>query len=138
MSWLIEFVKEKEGFRGLAYQDSAGIWTVGYGSTLGVTSMSTTTKEAAEWRLVKELMDYLDFVINYGKDYGYDWNKKQVGALTSFIYNLGKGALRQVTDSGTRDNATIAKKMKLYYNAGGKKLPGLVKRRLEESARFSS
>ena len=34
--WLVNFVKEKEGFRANAYQDAVGVWTIGYGSTKGV------------------------------------------------------------------------------------------------------
>ncbi len=142
MAWLVDFVKEKEGFREKAYQDSVGVWTVGYGTTRlngkKVTSSDSLSHKQAQQKLEEELQDFLDHVVAFNEKHNRDWNNKQVAALTSFIYNLGKRALKQVTDDGKRDDATIAAKMKLYYNAGGKKLPGLVKRREEESAHFLS
>ena len=73
-----------------------------------------------------------------GKTKGYDWNDNQIGALTSFIYNLGKGGLKQLTKDGTRSNKVIAQKIPLYNKAGGRTLPGLVTRRNEEAAQFIS
>ena len=67
---------------------------------------------------------------------GYYWNDNQVDALTSFIFNLGKGRLNQLTQDGTRDNEEIAAKMLLYRKAGGRVLKGLEIRRKEESERF--
>ena len=140
MAWLVDFVKEKEGFREKAYLDSAGVATVGYGSTRiygkKVNLEDTLSKAEAEEILEEDLKDFLRHVHLFNDDHNRNWNNNQIGALTSFIYNLGKGALNQVTDNGKRDDETIAEKMLLYYNAGGKKLPGLVTRRKEESDRF--
>ena len=138
MSWLVDFVKEKEGFRSKAYQDAVGVWTIGYGSTKGVQRGAEITQEDAEKLLRQELHDFLEYVLWFREEFSYDWNDNQVGALTSFIFNLGKGKLKQLTAEGTRDNETIAKKMCLYYNAGGRKLRGLEIRRNEESEHFLS
>ena len=136
--WLTNFVKEKEGFRANAYQDAVGVWTIGYGSTKGVKRGDSISKANAEKLLEEELKDFQRYVEKYSNRVGYYWNDHQVDALTSFIFNLGKGALNQVTQDGTRDDEEIAKKMKLYYNAGGRKLRGLEIRREEESEHFSS
>ena len=138
MSWLVEFVKEKEGFRSKAYQDAVGVWTVGYGFTHGVKKGDSITAADAEERLKEELQDYLDYVLAFEKQHDYDWNNQQVAALTSFIFNLGKGRLKTVTKNGTRDNKTIAAKMRLYNKAGGRELKGLVIRRNEEADHFLS
>ena len=138
MSWLVDYVKEKEGFRKEAYQDIVGVWTIGYGSTLGVQRGAEITQEDAEQLLRQELHDFLEYVLRYRDKYDYNWNNKQVGALTSFIFNLGKGSLKQVTAKGTRSNEEIAEKMRLYYNAGGKKVRGLEIRRNEEADHFLS
>ena len=138
MGWLTDFVKEKEGFRSEAYQDAVGVWTIGYGSTHGVKKGDSISKEGAEELLEKELQDFLDYVVYYGNNNGYEWNNNQIGALTSFIFNLGKGRLKDVTKGGTRDDNTIAAKMRLYYNAGGRKLRGLEIRRNEEADHFLS
>ena len=138
MAWLVDFVKEKEGFRNHAYQDSVGVWTIGYGSTKGIKKGDEITLEDAEVLLRKELQDFLDYVIAYRDNSKYTWNSNQVAALTSFIFNLGKGRLKQVTQNGTRTNGIISKKMRLYNKAGGQVLAGLVRRRNEESDHFNS
>ena len=50
----------------------------------------------------------------------------------SFIFNLGRGALSQVTANGTRSKEEIASKMLEYNKAGRKQLAGLVKRTNDE------
>ena len=135
--WLLDFVKEKEGFRMNAYQDAVGVWTIGYGSTKGVKEDDKISLENAEKLLEEELKDFQRYVEKYSNRVGYYWNDNQVDALTSFIFNLGKGRLNQLTQDGTRDNEVIADKMKLYYNAGGRKLKGLEIRRQEESEHFT-
>ena len=136
--WLIDFVKEKEGFRGEAYQDAVGVWTIGYGSTKGVKDGDSISHENAEKLLEEELKDFKRYVEKYSNRVGYYWNDNQIDALTSFIFNLGKGRLNQLTQDGTRSDEVIAEKMKLYRKAGGKVLRGLEIRRQEESERFSS
>ena len=137
-SWLVDFVKEKEGYRSEAYQDAVGVWTIGYGITEGVEKGDIVTKEQAEEQLRVALSRFRDYVILRRDSWGYDWSDNQVDALTSFIYNLGRGVLAQVTNGGTRSNEEIATKMKLYYNAGGVRLRGLEIRRMQESEHFSS
>ena len=134
--WLLDFVKEKEGFRMNAYQDAVGVWTIGYGSTKGVKEDDKISLENAEKLLEEELKDFQRYVEKYSNRVGYYWNDNQVDALTSFIFNLGKGRLNQLTQDGTRNNEEIATKMLLYRKAGGRVLRGLEIRRKEESARF--
>ena len=140
--WLVGFVKDKEGFREKAYQDAVGVWTVGYGTTRmhgrPVKESDVVSEGLADELLQDDLEGFLKHVIDYGEDHGYDWNNNQIGALTSFCYNLGKGSLSQLTKDGTRSNEVIATKILLYHNAGGKKLPGLVTRRNEEADHFNS
>ena len=136
--WLVNFVKEKEGFRANAYQDAVGVWTIGYGSTKGVKKGDSISMANAEKLLAEELEDFKHYVEHYSVRVGYHWNPQQIDALTSFVFNLGKGRLNQLTADGTRDNETIAEKMLLYRNAGGQVLRGLEIRRQEESAHFKS
>ena len=144
MSWLVEFVKEKEGFRSYPYLDVVGVPTIGYGATYYADGKRVTmddaplSEKAATKLLKKHLQGFLDYVIKYNDSNDYDWNRNQIGALTSFVYNLGKSRLKQVTDNATRDNETIAKKMRLYNKAGGKTVKGLVTRRNEEADHFLS
>ena len=144
MSWLVEFVKEKEGFRSAPYLDAVGVPTIGYGTTYYTDKTPVTmtdvsiSKEEAEILLRHSLNYFLDYVVNYGPLKGYNWNNNQIGALSSFCYNLGRSRLKQLTANGTRSNEEIAQKMLLYKKAGGKVLKGLEVRRQEESAHFLS
>ena len=144
MSWVLEFVKAKEGFRSEPYLDAVSVPTIGYGTTyypdgtkVAMTDVSIS-KEEAEILLRHSLTNFLEYVVSYGPLKGYDWNERQIGALTSFVYNLGKSRLKQLTANGTRSNEEIAKKMLLYKRAGGKVLKGLEVRRKEEAEHFNS
>ena len=136
--WLLNFVKEREGFRSEAYLDAVGIATIGWGSTRGVKLGDTITREGAEELLKHELSIFKRYVEKFSVKHGYNWTGYQVSALTSFSFNLGRGSIKQVTKNGTRTNEQIAQKMLLYYNAGGRKLRGLELRRIEESRHFQS
>ena len=99
MSWLVEFVKAKEGFRSSPYLDAVGVPTIGYGTTyypdktpVTMTDVSIS-KEEAEILLRHSLNYFLDYVVNYGPLKGYNWNNNQIGALSSFCYNLGRSRL---------------------------------------------
>ena len=96
MSWLTDFVKEKEGFRSYPYLDVVGVPTIGYGATYYADGKRVTMDDApisekvATKLLKKHLQGFLDYVIKYNDSNDYGWNKNQIGALTSFVYNLGK------------------------------------------------
>ena len=51
----VPLIKTFEGCRLTAYQDSASIWTVGYGHTGGVTAGYVITQENADQLLVADL-----------------------------------------------------------------------------------
>lgn len=142
MSWLVDFIKKSEGERLTAYKDPIGIPTIGVGLTRihgrPVKLSDTITSNESEEFLREELQDFLDYVIKYGESKDYGWNNNQIAALTSFVFNLGKGSMKQLTKNGTRSNEVIAKKMTLYTKAGGRTLPGLVTRRKAEAEHFNS
>ena len=137
---LLGYVQNKEGFRENAYDDGTGVWTVGFGQTYingrPVKPGDSITKAEATKYTKGHLGADRDYVKEYSKKYGYGWNDSQVDAMTSFVYNGGRGWLDQVTAGGTRDNETIGNKMRLYNKAGGVELPGLVTRRNEEADVF--
>ena len=138
--WLLDAIKRFEGEHLQAYKDPIGIPTIGVGLTRihgrSVRLSDTITAEESTQFLEEEVQDFLEYVIEYSETKGYNWNSNQIGALTSFAFNLGKGSIKQLTADGKRNNKTIANKMLLYVKAGGKTLPGLVKRRKEESEHF--
>ena len=132
---LYDYIKRKEGFRSNVYDDVGGVPTIGYGRTGG--SLEPTTREAEDAWLQKRVDSDRAYVQDYANKYGYNWSPEQTDALTSFVYNLGRGGLDQLTKKGTRDDSMIGSKILEYNKAGGQQQPGLVTRRQEESAMFT-
>ena len=111
---LVTFLKDKEGYKDNAYQDSAGVWTIGYGRTGGVKSGDKTDRATEDQWLDGRAAEELAAVKAFGKQHGYEWNDGQLNALASFRYNGGQGMIDNLTDFGKRDNATIQKSFGKY------------------------
>lgn len=130
----IELIESFEGLRLTAYQDSVGVWTIGYGHTGGVKRGMTITKAQAEEYLKSDVKSAEKSVSAYMSKYSF--NQNQFDALVSFTFNCGAGNLKSLTASGTRTIAQISEKITAYNKAGGKVLAGLTKRRNAEKALF--
>lgn len=130
---LTTFVKNFEGFSPKAFDDYKQT-SIGYGTRAkaGETSIS---RMDAELRLSQELFKSRQQVESLNSKHGYDFAPNELDALTSFTYNVG--SLNQLTENGTRDKATIARKMLEYNKAGGQVLNGLAKRRRAEYNLFT-
>lgn len=129
----IEFIKRHEGFRARAYKCPAGVWTIGYGHTRGVNNGDVITKEQGERFLIQDLQTAEREVNSHGLII----NQNQFDALVSFVFNVGVGNFSRSTllrklKVNTNDS-TISYEFSRWKNGGGKVLPGLVKRRKEES-----
>ena len=83
----LELTKKWEGLRLQAYQDQAGVWTIGYGHTSGVKKGDTCTVAQALMWLVKDFNSALDSV---KKLVTVPVNDNQLEALGDFVYNLGE------------------------------------------------
>ncbi len=139
----ITLLKRFEGLELRAYQDSVGVWTIGYGHTsaAGPPSVSpgqTITEAEAEQILKRDLVIYEDGVRNLVK---VPINSNQFSALVSFAYNLGVEALAGSTllkKLNAGDYQGAADEFPRWVKAGGQTLPGLVSRRNSERALFLS
>ncbi len=139
----ISLIKEFEGCRLKAYQDSAGVWTIGYGWTQPVDGRKIgpgmVIDQATAERLLKcGLVQYEQGVNQLVKVI---INQGQFDALVSFAYNLGLRSLSTSTllrklNSGDKQGA--ADEFGKWVNAGGVRLNGLVKRRSAERELFLS
>ncbi len=128
----IDIIKKFEGCRLDAYKCPAGVWTIGYGHTAGVTAGQKISPAQAEAYLRADLEKYEKNVEKYNDRYR--WTQNEFDAMVSFAYNLG--SIDKLTAHGTRTKAVIAEKMLLYNKAGGKVLAGLTKRRQAEQELF--
>lgn len=132
----IALIKQFEGFRANSYLDSVNVPTIGYGSTMWqdgrkVKLGETITIDEADKLLLWETGNKSKPIKNL------DVNQNQFDALVSFAYNLGIGALLKSTllkkVKANANDPLIKKEFMRWVNAGGKPLPGLIKRRKLES-----
>ena len=132
----IALLKHFEGCKLNAYQDSVGVWTIGYGHTKGVERGMKISQEEAESMLQQELEhEYEDYI----SDIDQHLTQCQFDALVCWVYNLGPTNLRSSTMlkeiiAGNMD--LVPFQMKRWDKAGGKVLLGLTRRRNAEALLF--
>lgn len=130
----ISLIKSFEGLRLKAYKalPTEKYYTIGYGHYgSDVKEGQTITEAEAEALLRADLKKYEAKVNKYS---GYNWNDNEFSALVSFAYNVGN--IDGLTKKGERSHEEIKKVWKTYCKAGGKELPGLVRRREAELKLF--
>lgn len=134
-------LKQYEGLRLEAYQDVAGVWTIGYGHTSAaglphVNRGMTITMREAESILIRDLAQYeatVQRAVNVPMTQG------QYDACVSLCYNIGPRAFDRSTlvkrlNRGDVPGAAVA--LTWWNKAGGRVVGGLVKRRAREKAMF--
>jgi lysozyme len=132
----VSLIKSFEGLRLKSYQDSVGVWTIGYGATRGITSGMSITNEQAERMLVNDIGRFEPEIERLVK---VALNQGQWDALMSFTYNLGasnlgSSTLLKLLNAG--DYSGAAEQFPRWNKAGGQVLAGLSKRRAAERAMF--
>lgn len=90
----LALIQQWEGLRLDAYQDVAGVWTIGYGSTTDVHPGQRITQEQAVERLRRDLATAEQAVWSA---VDVDLTDNQFGALVLFVFNVGAGAFRAST-----------------------------------------
>lgn len=132
-----EIIKQSEGLRLEAYLCPAGVWTIGYGHTgKDVVEGMKITRGEAEELLEGDLEKFEKDILKMVK---VGLTQNQFDALVSFTYNVGGGALKTSTllkKLNAGDYMGAADEFLKWTKAGGKELPGLVKRRRTERALF--
>ena len=136
-STLIQAIKKFEGVSLSAYQDSKGVWTIGYGHTKDVKKGDRITQYQAEQFLREDLQQFEAFA-NKVKRIA---TQGKFDAVLDFIYNCGpanfeSSTLKKYIEVG-KATWEIQEQFLLWVNAGGRKLGGLVTRRIWEANRFN-
>ena len=137
-STCINYLKQHEGCKLQAYLCPAGVWTIGYGSTKGVTKGMTITQAQADERLKADLNE-VETQLNTLR---LNLTQGQFDALCSFIFNFGwskfaKSTLLKLVKVNPSDTAIDAE-FREWKHANGVVLPGLVKRREVEIKMYRS
>jgi len=121
-----------EGKENRAYRDPVGIVTICYGHTATARLGQTHTDEECDRLLQADLGDAFNAVDDAVI---VELPVERRAALASFVYNVGEGAFRNSTllrKLNAGDTAGACKELDRWVHAGGKVLPGLVKRRQTE------
>jgi lysozyme len=131
--------KRFEGLRLQAYQDAAGIWTIGYGHTgSDVHAGLTITEMEASSLLCKDIAIAVDCV---NRAVIAEISQQQFDALVDFCFNAGRGNFRNsslLRYVNSADFAAAAVQFGLWVHAGGEVQAGLVRRRRAEAEMFRS
>lgn len=137
-----DLIKSFEGLRLVAYKDSVGVITVGYGATgVGINENTVWTKNQADDRLATDLCKFESGVQRILDSIGVSIDSNQFSALVCFSYNLGLTTLSNssIIRNIDNDNMEAAAECFLkYVYAGKQKLQGLVNRRTAEMNLFNT
>lgn len=125
------------------YRDPVGFWTIGWGHL--VTHDKTAPRPALDWTQAEAdaalQSDMGQFVVGVRNLLTVKITDSGVGALSDFAFNLGLRSLRASTllrlvNDG--ELAAAASEFPKWKFAGGRVLPGLIRRRVAERALFLS
>ena len=128
-----------EGFEGCrleSYQDSGGIWTIGYGHTSGIgPGMVCTQDQAVQWLIG----DYAWAEAEVNRIVDVPLSQGEFDGLTDFTFNCGRYALDHSTllalvNEGDMQDA--ADQFERWDKCGGVVVAGLLRRRLAEEQEF--
>ena len=136
----LALIKRWEGCKLVAYQDVAGVWTIGYGHTRTAKQGMRIGDAEAEVLLRGDLLDAEKAVNRLVK---VPLEQREFDALVSFTFNLGVGALERSTllrliNAGDKLAGAITLVQWNKAIVGGKLTPllGLVRRRVAELQMF--
>jgi lysozyme len=137
-------IRKFEGLKLTAYLCPANVWTIGYGSTFfengsKVQQGDKITLDRADKLLLEMVKRFEISVKGLVKS---SINDNQLGALTSFAFNVGVGAFSKSTllrkVNANPNDTTIRNEFMRWTKAGGKVLKGLVTRREAEANLYFS
>ena len=134
----ISLIKKFEGCELESYQDSVGVWTIGYGHTKGIKEGMSITQNEANQMLEEELPEYEGYINDLVT---VELEQCEYDALVAWVYNLGPTNLRESTllkilNEG--DKKGVPAQIKRWNKAGGQTLNGLVRRREAEALLFQN
>lgn len=150
----LKMIRHHEGVRTRPYRCPALLWTVGVGHVIDPAHIRvpidqrkelpipagwdrTLTMEEVDAILAKDLESFERGVVRLCP--AAVGNQSHMDALVSFAFNVGLGNLQRSTMRQRYNRGDIAGTAEAFLDwtkAGGKVLPGLVKRRNDERALF--
>lgn len=152
----VEMIKHHEGVRSKPYRCPAGLWTIGYGHVLYPEQAKLKLEERKAYPLRPEHDKIwsdggIDAILRSDLTrfesgvlrlcFGAINSQAHFDALVSFSFNVGLGSLQSSTlrmKYNRGEYEAAADEFVKWNKSGGRILPGLTRRRLEEQALFLS
>lgn len=134
----LALTKQFEGLRLSSYQDSGGVWTIGYGHTGNVRQGMVISQSEADRLLVRDTLTAVKCV---SRTVTVPLSQNQFDALVDFTFNLGCGrllgsTLLKLVNEGKFDEAVL--EFPKWTYVGSRVVAGLVTRRKAEAELFSA
>lgn len=139
-----KLIQQFEGLKLKAYQDSVGIWTIGYGN---ITYLDGSKVKKGD-EITREQADLMfkstanKFALEVAKLINVCLTQNQFNALVSLAYNIGIGAFKGSTllkkVNNNPNDKSIANEFLKWKYAGSKVIQGLLNRRIKESEVYFS
>lgn len=138
----LDLIKDSEGFRSKAYQDTGGVWTVGYGTTK-INGMAVTKDDVVDelYAVVLLKQDVASAEESVNKLVTVPLTQNQFDALVDFVYNLGESQFHKSTllkKLNNKDYIGASNEFPKWVFDNGYVQPGLVSRRRREQQLFLS
>jgi len=134
----LHLTEQFEGCKLSAYQDSKGVWTIGYGHTAGVyPGMTCTLLQAEAW--LQADIEWAQSRVS--ADVHVPLTQPENDSLVDFVFNAGTGnfehsTLLKLINVG--DMAHAADEFAKWNKAGGLVVAGLLRRRLAERVEWAT
>lgn len=148
----LELIGHFEGFKEKSYKCPAGVWTIGFGTTVYPSGEKVQegdgpfTKEECLVFLNHDVKEHSKYVMTFSKREKIDFSDNQFGALVSFSYNCGPSAILNSSKSLNKalrnGDANKIRNAFMKYNKARSKwgilrpLAGLTRRRKAEADLF--
>ena len=132
----LEIIKRNEGLRLTAYQDTGGVWTIGWGHTPARPGQSISLDQAEA--LLKADIAWAEDCVA-GATQGVPTGGNEFSAMVSLTFNIGPAAFRRSTVLRRHrlgDHEEAADAFLLWIMDNGRELAGLKRRRAEERALY--
>ena len=139
-----DLIMQFEGLKLSAYQDSVGIWTIGYGNTFYEDGKPVKKGDIITHNRAIELFNLIVKRFEVGVDelVTSNLNQNQFDALVCLSYNIGLGnfkssSLLKMVNNGPSNTAIYLQFLR-WNKAKGKVIEGLTRRRMAESNLYKS
>jgi len=133
----LHLTEQFESCRLVAYQDSKGIWTIGWGHTFGVHEGLTCTRDKADAWLLEDIQSAAGTV---NRMLTVSLTQDEFDALTDFVFNAGSGnfsgsTMLRLLNQG--NYAGASEQFEKWDHSGGVEIAGLLRRRKAEEGEFN-